>query len=54
MLTAYLGWKLVKKTKIVSLDEVPLKDALARAEEYDPEVAPKQKGWTRAVSWIWD
>ncbi|KAH6613538.1 amino acid permease-domain-containing protein [Chaetomium sp. MPI-SDFR-AT-0129] len=55
VVTAYLGWKLIKKTKIVSLDDVPLQDALARAEEYDPEEeVPKQKGWTRAVSWIWD
>ncbi|AEO59878.1 hypothetical protein MYCTH_2308494 [Thermothelomyces thermophilus ATCC 42464] len=55
MLTAFLFWKVFKKTKIVSLDEIPLRDALARADDYYPEqTLSKKSGWIRAISWIWD
>ncbi|KAK4161080.1 amino acid permease-domain-containing protein [Cladorrhinum sp. PSN259] len=55
VLTAYLFWKYFRKTKIVSLDEIPLEDAFQQAEDfvnYEPE--GKTKGWIRAISWIWD
>lgn len=32
VLSAYLIWKLFKKTKIYKLDEIPLADALRQAE----------------------
>lgn len=35
MLTAYLIWKFYKKTKIVSLKEIPLEEALMQAELKD-------------------
>lgn len=55
MLTAYLFWKVFKKTKIVSLDEIPLQEALARIDDYYPEQSmSKRRGWIRAISWIWD
>lgn len=56
VLIAYLAWKFYKKTKIVSLDDVPLDIAFEQAEDAifeDPEEG-KTKGWARAVSWIWD
>ncbi|KAL2163376.1 hypothetical protein VTH06DRAFT_5433 [Thermothelomyces fergusii] len=55
MFTAYLFWKFFKKTKVVSLDEIPLREALARIDDCYPEQTPsKKRGWTRAISWIWD
>ncbi|KAK4247143.1 amino acid permease-domain-containing protein [Corynascus novoguineensis] len=55
MITAYLFWKVFRKTKIVSLDQVPLREALARADEYYPEeTVVKNRGWTRSISWLWD
>lgn len=55
MITAYLFWKVFRKTKIVSLDQVPLREALARADEYYPEeTVVKKRGWTRSISWLWD
>jgi amino acid transporter len=55
VLIAYVFWKLFRKTKIVSLEEIPLEDALARVDEYYPEQTPdKKRGWVKAVSWIWD
>lgn len=55
MITAYLFWKIFRRTKIVSLDEIPLEAAFARAEEYYPKpFDTKSRGWVRAISWIWD
>ena len=55
MLTAYFFWKVFRKTKIVSLAEIPLEDALARVDEYYPEqTLDKERGWVKAISWIWD
>ncbi|KAK4240513.1 amino acid permease-domain-containing protein [Achaetomium macrosporum] len=55
VLAAYLFWKIFRKTKIVSLSEVPLEDAFSRADEYDPdELSDKKRGWIRTISWIWD
>ncbi|KAH6845859.1 amino acid permease-domain-containing protein [Chaetomium sp. MPI-CAGE-AT-0009] len=55
VLTAYVFWKVFRKTKIVSLDEIPLEDAFARADEYFPEqTVDKKRGWVKAISWIWD
>ncbi|KAL2126152.1 hypothetical protein VTI74DRAFT_1589 [Chaetomium olivicolor] len=55
VLTAYLFWKVFRKTRVVSLDEIPLKDALARADEYYPgQTMGKKRGWVKTISWIWD
>jgi amino acid transporter len=37
VLAAYLIWKFVKKTKVVSLSEIPLHDAISRASEKPSE-----------------
>ena len=55
VLTAYLFWKYFRKTKVVSLDDIPLEDAFQQAEYFvDDEPEVKKKGWIRAISWIWD
>ena len=54
VLSAYLIWKFVKKTKIVPLDEIPIRDALEQAEQYPEQPAEPSKGPVRFVSWIWD
>ncbi|KAK3307351.1 amino acid permease-domain-containing protein [Chaetomium strumarium] len=55
VLAAYLFWKIFRKTKIVSLREIPLEDAFSRADEYDPDELPdKRRRWIRTISWIWD
>jgi len=50
----YLAYKFHQKTKIVSLDSIPLDDAFEQADDYVDEPEGKQKGWVRAISWIWD
>jgi len=54
VLTAYLGWRYYRGTKIVSLDEIPLADAFAQAEQSADAPGAKQKGLIRYVSWVWD
>ncbi|KAK4460876.1 amino acid permease-domain-containing protein [Cladorrhinum samala] len=55
VLTAYLFWKYFRKTKVVSLDDIPLEGAFQQAEYFvDDEPEVKKKGWIRAISWIWD
>ncbi|KAK3339603.1 amino acid permease-domain-containing protein [Neurospora tetraspora] len=56
VLIAYLAWKLYKKTKVVSLDDIPLDIAFKQAEDaiFEEPEEGKTKGWVRAVSWIWD
>jgi len=56
---AYFGWKYFKKTKIVSLDEIPLDAAFTQAEQADTvmqnaDEPEKRPSWMRLVSWIWD
>ncbi|KAF9877857.1 amino acid permease [Colletotrichum karsti] len=54
VLGAYTIYKLVKKTKIVPLNDIPLRDAFEQADEYPEEPEPKKTGPVRFVSWIWD
>ena len=54
MFLGYLAYKFHQKTKIVSLDSIPLDDAFEQADDYVDEPEGKQKGWVRAISWIWD
>jgi amino acid transporter len=54
VITAYLIWKFVKKTRIVSLKEIPLQEALEeiRINPEDPE--PENTGWRKFVTFLWD
>jgi amino acid transporter len=54
VLVAYFAWKLYKKTKIISLDSIPIIGALEQIGLYSNEPEPKQRGWIRLVSWIWE
>jgi amino acid transporter len=54
VITAYLIWKFVKRTRIVSLREIPLQEALEeiRINPEDPE--PENTGWRKFVTFLWD
>ncbi|KAF2811242.1 putative amino acid permease [Mytilinidion resinicola] len=47
VLTAYFGWKFLKKTRILSLDDVPLRAALDEIVSKPEEEVPKARGWRR-------
>ncbi|KAK5999252.1 putative amino-acid permease PB1C11.02 [Cladobotryum mycophilum] len=52
MLVMYLGWKFIKKTKFVGLDEMDLETDVHTADESEPE----EKGWAARlkgiVTWV--
>ncbi|KAI1816677.1 amino acid permease/ SLC12A domain-containing protein [Poronia punctata] len=55
VLSAYLIWKLWKKTKMVSLSDIPLEEAFKQARDFQDDEPPmKSRGWVKLVSWIWD
>ncbi len=54
ILLAYVGSKLSKRTKVVSLESIALQQAFQQAEESPEEPEERQGGWLRAVSWLWD
>ncbi|KAK3938252.1 amino acid permease/ SLC12A domain-containing protein [Diplogelasinospora grovesii] len=54
VLIAYLSYKFIKRTKVVSLADIPLSDAFEQADLFVDEPEDKEKGWIRTVSWIWD
>ncbi|KAF6824251.1 amino acid transporter [Colletotrichum plurivorum] len=54
VLGAYLIWKFAKKTKVVTLDNIPLHEAFEQADAYPEEPEVKKTGPIRFVSWIWE
>lgn len=52
VITAYLGWKLYKRTHILSLNEIPIRDALDEIERTPEEKIPPTKGWRR-INILW-
>ena len=53
VLLAYGGYKLIRRTKIVPLDMVPLRQALDEAEN-DPENVPlKKDGFLSKINILW-
>lgn len=53
ILAAYLIWKLVKRTSIVALVDIPLRQALDESNRVVEEIETKSRGWLRFVSWLW-
>jgi amino acid transporter len=54
VITAYLFWKILKKTRIVALKDIPLQEALDEIMLHPEEVEPESKGWKRFVTFLWD
>ncbi len=59
----FLGWKVIKKTKWVRLEDLPLREAIdeayerAQQAEMEQEAEDAMKGerrWLKFISWIWD
>jgi amino acid transporter len=44
VVVAYFGWKVFKKTKILPLDEIPLRAALEEIKRTPEERLPEAKG----------
>jgi amino acid transporter len=54
VITAYLIWKFVKKTKLVSLKEIDLSGALEDFINNPEDPEPQSTGWRKFVTFLWD
>jgi len=52
--TAYVGWKLFKRTKLVSLKDIPLEEVLLQIALTPEDAELEAKGWLRYIAWMWD
>ncbi len=53
VLAAFLLWKVIKKTKWVKLEEIPLNEALERAAQDPGEDKPVPR-WRQFAGFLWD
>ncbi|MCO5565851.1 hypothetical protein L7F22_019526 [Adiantum nelumboides] len=53
VIAAYLLWKFIKGTKIVSLEDIPLRAALDDIVEHPEPAQLKKKGWLRYLTLLW-
>ncbi|WRT64496.1 uncharacterized protein IL334_001428 [Kwoniella shivajii] len=54
VLAAYLIWKLYKRTKLVSLADIPIEEVLHYISENPEEPEVVHKSWVKWISWLWD
>ncbi|KAK7521295.1 proline-specific permease [Phyllosticta citriasiana] len=54
VLAAYLLWKFFKRTKIVALSDIPLREALEAVERSPEAPEPQRKGWKKWINVLWD
>ncbi|CAK7237946.1 hypothetical protein SBRCBS47491_010216 [Sporothrix bragantina] len=54
VLIAFVFWKFYKRTKVVSLENVSLEEALEQVSHYEEEPETKSSKWLAWISWIWD
>ncbi|KAI0470996.1 amino acid permease/ SLC12A domain-containing protein [Xylariaceae sp. FL0804] len=54
VLAAYSMWKYAKKTKVVSLSDIPLDEAFDQVEQLIDVPETKSRGWVQMISWLWD
>ena len=53
MLVMYLGWKLLKRTKVVKLIEMDLETDTYPAEKLDPAPSAEKSAWREKAYHIW-
>jgi amino acid transporter len=54
VIAAFLLWKFIKGTKMVSLADIPIREALDEVARNPEPPEPKSTGWRRAVNALWD
>ena len=54
VITAFLLWKFIKRTKFVSLADVPIRGALDEIIRNPEPIEPKATGWRRIPAILWD
>jgi amino acid transporter len=54
VIAAFLLWKFIKKTKFVSLADIPIREALEEVARYPEPTEPKKYGMKRVIGFLWD
>ncbi|EMR72278.1 putative dicarboxylic amino acid permease protein [Eutypa lata UCREL1] len=54
VLVAFGVWKVVKKTRFVKLEDIPLREALEEIERNPEPIEPEPKGWQKTFGFLWD
>ena len=54
VLMGFALWKIIKRTKIVPLDQIPLRQAFEEMEQNPEPIEPVKRGWRRVVGLLWD
>ncbi|KAF2427118.1 hypothetical protein EJ08DRAFT_699747 [Tothia fuscella] len=54
VIAAFLIWKLVKRTRIVSLHEIDLQGAFEDIRLHPEDLEPESTGWRRFFTFLWD
>lgn len=54
VVAAFLLWKIIKKTKMVDLADVPIRAALEEVARNPEPEEMKSTGWRRVVNFLWD
>jgi len=45
---------LIKKTKYIRLEDIPIEEVLEQIQPEEPEVKSQHHKWLRWISWLWD
>ena len=53
MAAGYIGWKVIKKTKYIRLEDIPIEEVLEQIVPEPEEEVSKHK-WLKWISWLWD
>ncbi|KAF2651069.1 hypothetical protein K491DRAFT_696740 [Lophiostoma macrostomum CBS 122681] len=54
VIAAFLLWKFIKGTKFVSLQDIPIREALEEVARHPEPLEVRSKGWRRAANILWD
>ncbi|CZT19761.1 related to general amino acid permease [Ramularia collo-cygni] len=54
VITAFLIWKYLKRTRFVKLEDIPIRAALDEVDRNPEPLEPSARGWRKIVGSLWD
>lgn len=54
MIVAYTAWKWYKGTKMVRLEDIPIRKALEEVAQRPETLEPRLQGWRRLLTILWE
>ncbi|CAF9903562.1 MAG: hypothetical protein GOMPHAMPRED_000379 [Gomphillus americanus] len=53
VLVVFALWKIIKRTKYVPLDQIPLREAFDEMERKPEPIEPAKRGWRKVIGLLW-